>query len=119
VIPISLFCDKCGALLIPTRDEKKKTTLRCPKCGIKTKSNTVEEGKYVLTQKIEHSVKDETVVIDDEVGGEALPTATVECPRCGHNRASYWQSQIRSADEGMTLFYRCVNCRHTWRDAGD
>ncbi len=119
MILISLFCDKCGALLIPVRDEKKKPTLRCPKCGAKSKGNAVEEGKYVLTQKIVHTEKDETVVLDEELEGEALPTAVAECPKCGHNRATYWQSQIRSADEGMTLFYRCINCRYTWRDQGD
>ncbi|MFQ5977649.1 MAG: transcription factor S [Candidatus Heimdallarchaeota archaeon] len=118
MIPISLFCDKCGALLIPVRDEKKEAALQCPKCGMKATNSAIEEGKYVLTQKIEHSEKDETVVIDNGLDGDTLPTATVECPKCGHNRASYWQSQIRSADEGMTLFYRCLNCRHTWRDLG-
>jgi len=116
VISISLFCDKCGALLIPTQDEKKKTTLRCPKCGKNAKNSAFEEGQYVLSQKIEHSVRDETIVIDDQV--EALPTVNVECPKCGHNRSVYWQSQIHSDDQAMTLFYRCTNCRHTWRDQG-
>ncbi|KAJ6571416.1 transcription factor S-II-domain-containing protein [Mycena capillaripes] len=34
----------------------------------------------------------------------------VECQKCGHGFAYFNQLQIRSADEPMTIFYKCVAC---------
>ncbi|CAO1631799.1 unnamed protein product [Parajaminaea phylloscopi] len=44
------------------------------------------------------------------------PVAT--CPKCDHDRAYYFQLQVRSADEPMTTFYRCTkpSCTHQWRE---
>ncbi|KAJ1673938.1 RNA polymerase III C11 subunit, partial [Spiromyces aspiralis] len=51
--------------------------------------------------------------VDDIFGGpEAWQNADstkAVCPKCGHDRAYYMQLQIRSADEPMTMFYRCCN----------
>lgn len=40
------------------------------------------------------------------------------CPRCGGDRAYFMQLQTRSADEPMTVFYRCANsdCAHRWKE---
>jgi DNA-directed RNA polymerase I subunit RPA12 len=42
--------------------------------------------------------------------------ATVEetCPKCGHGHAKYSTLQMRSADEGQTIFYECQGCAHVW-----
>lgn len=48
-----------------------------------------------------------------------IPVATpADCPKCHHQEAFFRQIQIRSADEPMTIFYRCANsaCGHRWRD---
>ena len=37
------------------------------------------------------------------------------CGRCKKKKVSYYQMQTRSADEPMTVFYRCVECGHKWR----
>lgn len=34
------------------------------------------------------------------------------CPRCNYNLATYDTAQTRSADEGQTVFYSCVKCKH-------
>ena len=44
--------------------------------------------------------------------------AEVVCPKCSHGHAYFMQMQIRSADEPMTTFYRCVSCGHNWREDG-
>lgn len=36
------------------------------------------------------------------------------CPKCRARRSTYIQVQIRSADEGMTCFVRCLSCDHRW-----
>jgi transcription elongation factor S-II len=38
------------------------------------------------------------------------------CGRCKNKKVSYVQIQTRSADEAMTVFYRCIVCRNTWKN---
>lgn len=38
------------------------------------------------------------------------------CPKCEAKQAYFRQVQIRSADEPMTSFYRCVQCANEWRE---
>mmetsp|Transcript_4010 Transcript_4010/g.7110 ORF Transcript_4010/g.7110 Transcript_4010/m.7110 type:complete len:121 (-) Transcript_4010:875-1237(-) len=42
--------------------------------------------------------------------------ATIEepCIKCGHPQVGYYTVQLRSVDEGQTVFYECPNCKHTW-----
>lgn len=42
--------------------------------------------------------------------------ATVEepCIKCGCPEVGFYCLQLRSVDEGQTVFYECPECRHTW-----
>lgn len=42
--------------------------------------------------------------------------ATIEepCPRCNHPEVGYYTVQLRSVDEGQTVFYECPQCKYTW-----
>ena len=42
--------------------------------------------------------------------------ATIEepCPNCGTPEVGYYTVQLRSVDEGQTVFYECPACKHTW-----
>mmetsp|Transcript_27098 Transcript_27098/g.38833 ORF Transcript_27098/g.38833 Transcript_27098/m.38833 type:complete len:121 (-) Transcript_27098:188-550(-) len=42
--------------------------------------------------------------------------ATVEepCIKCGHKEVGFYTVQLRSVDEGQTVFYECPACKHTW-----
>mmetsp|Transcript_132054 Transcript_132054/g.381810 ORF Transcript_132054/g.381810 Transcript_132054/m.381810 type:complete len:118 (+) Transcript_132054:89-442(+) len=42
--------------------------------------------------------------------------ATIEepCIKCGHPEVGYYTVQLRSVDEGQTVFYECPKCKHNW-----
>jgi DNA-directed RNA polymerase I subunit RPA12 len=48
-------------------------------------------------------------------GGDALLRVKEKCPNCGHNEALAKEMQMRSADEGSTILYTCVECKHGWK----
>lgn len=38
------------------------------------------------------------------------PVVERRCPKCANNKMSYATLQLRSADEGQTVFYTCTKC---------
>ena len=50
-------------------------------------------------------------MVDDILGGAAawenVDRTMAVCPACDHKEAYFLQIQIRSADEPMSIFYRC------------
>ena len=36
------------------------------------------------------------------------------CEKCGCEEVRYYTQQLRSADEGTTVFYTCPQCSHKW-----
>lgn len=57
------FCDKCGSMLKPVRDEK-TTMLVCPKCGPKGKMTKTKQKNYTIIRKIPHSEKEKLEVTE-------------------------------------------------------
>lgn len=43
-----------------------------------------------------------------------VPAAT--CPSCSYGQAYFKEIQTRSADEPATLFFKCVQCEHQWKE---
>ena len=42
-------------------------------------------------------------------------TTSFKCYKCDSKNCSYYQMQIRSADEPMTSFVTCIDCENHWR----
>lgn len=40
-------------------------------------------------------------------------TIKERCPKCGHPEMTFHTMQLRSADEGQTVFYTCPKCEYT------
>ncbi|MBD3204073.1 transcription factor S [Candidatus Woesearchaeota archaeon] len=102
-----MFCPKCGSLLVPKKENKKKI-LSCS-CGYTNKKPKNIELKEVM-KKPEKDLEP----VDEDV--EALPLAEAECPKCQHRKAYFWMVQTRASDEAETKFFKCEKCKHIWRD---
>lgn len=40
------------------------------------------------------------------------------CIKCGHDKTISFSKQVRSADEGTSVFVKCVSCNNTWTHSG-
>ncbi len=101
------FCPKCEVKL-----KKSISGLQCLKCGY-IEGQEVKNTKKVVDEQIPNK---EFNVFEENEGDESLPTIKIECEKCGNGEAVWWMLQTRSADEPTTQFYRCIKCRHTWRN---
>lgn len=47
-------------------------------------------------------------------GKEMVKHATIEepCPKCNHPELYFYTMQLRSVDEGSTVFYECPSCSY-------
>jgi len=57
----------------------------------------------------------EIEVVEEDAHG-VMPLTDEVCPKCKHGKAYYWLVQTRAGDEPETRFFRCKECKHTWRD---
>ena len=110
------FCPECSSILTPQKDGKKRV-LCCFNCGYKKRLTSKSKASYRIVDKIQHGPDEETVVIDEKMAQhQIMPTAKVECAKCGNREAYCWQVQTRPGDESMTTFFRCTKCNLTWRE---
>lgn len=107
------FCPKCGKVMV-LKKKSDNSTYTCPRCGYEKK---VED--LVVVNVVKKRSRPALVLVEGSEGEKVLPiTSDVECPSCGNKEAYWWSIQTRSADEPMTIFFRCTRCNHTWREYG-
>ncbi len=103
------FCPNCGNLLL-IDEGSECTNFCCPTCSY----------KFDITQKYESKILLKKKEIGDVLGGsdawENVDRTQAKCPYCSHDTAYFMQIQIRSADEPMTTFYKCIKCMKQWND---
>jgi DNA-directed RNA polymerase subunit M/transcription elongation factor TFIIS len=62
------FCEKCGALMLPKRDDdnksKKTLVLQCRECGHEKTVKTAPP--YKVEYRIKHSPREKIVVVEEE-----------------------------------------------------
>ena len=51
---------------------------------------------------------------DENVTRERRATVDEPCPKCDNHVLRFYTMQLRSADEGQTVFYECEKCKHTF-----
>lgn len=63
--------------------------------------------------RLRNKMKSHTQEITRDTIGSG-PRIDIDCPKCPSKEASYSQVQMRSADEGSTIFYTCLHCGHRY-----
>ena len=46
---------------------------------------------------------------------QVAKTDVFKCGKCKKRECSYYELQVRSADESSTIFVTCLNCGNRWR----
>ncbi|XP_053769499.1 DNA-directed RNA polymerase I subunit RPA12 isoform X1 [Desmodus rotundus] len=107
------FCPDCGSVLpLPGTQD----TVPCARCGFSINVRVLTacadfEGKVVKTSVVFHKLGT-TKPMSMEEGPEFQgPVVDRRCSRCGHEGMAYHTRQMRSADEGQTVFYTCTSCK--------
>nr|ACQ58531.1 DNA-directed RNA polymerase I subunit RPA12 [Anoplopoma fimbria] len=103
------FCSECGNVLpLPGLQD----TVRCPRCSF---CIPVAEfsGQEIRSTVIFNPEKQSSVALEDEEGSELKgPVIDRRCSRCNKEGMVYHTRQMRSADEGRTVFFTCIHCRY-------
>ncbi|XP_037945342.1 DNA-directed RNA polymerase I subunit RPA12-like [Teleopsis dalmanni] len=105
------FCPTCGSIFPPLRPTENVTCYNCKKVfspdvlGEQEIEYTIHFNTYD-PKKL--SCKPESVNKSEEPSG---PIVERKCSQCGHDKMSYATLQLRSADEGQTVFFTCLKCR--------
>ena len=102
------FCPACGALLPPLPSRGDVVCLACRHVVPIAAFAAVETNYTVHFNRLEARKKPRK---DDDGEGEEGPVVERDCPKCGHNKMSYAALQLRSADEGQTVFFTCLKCK--------
>ena len=107
-----LFCPVCGNMLFVGVGDEGLQKFKCQSCPY----------VYPVVSKIGSRIEFNAKKVDDVLGGsdewKNVDQTDATCPKCENGSAYFIQIQIRSADEPMTIFYKCINakCSHQWRE---
>jgi DNA-directed RNA polymerase I subunit RPA12 len=110
------FCMKCNTLLAIQGNGRGD----CAGCGFQCDAADLVTLE-VVTTSAKRPMQRWLKATDDgeerarKVGGPGHAEVDEECPKCSHPRASFYTMQLRSADEGATVFYECLSCGYKWR----
>ncbi|KAF2668411.1 hypothetical protein BT63DRAFT_414420 [Microthyrium microscopicum] len=116
---MQLFCPSCSNLLIVTKtstgcDEKDvgKNRLECRTCPFEFVLNK----RYFDRKDLKR--KEAEDIVSGGSAWENCSKTEVQCvnDKCESREAFFHTVQIRSADEPMTIFYKCIECAREWRE---
>ena len=116
------FCPQCSDILVLPSSG----AIVCTVCGYTCRYSDLPDGGAQISVSAEKPepewVKRARAAVDgDPLTGAAKQSAPANkatvaenCPECNHGLAEFYTMQLRSADEGQTVFYKCLKCAHKW-----
>ncbi|EME39016.1 hypothetical protein DOTSEDRAFT_139985 [Dothistroma septosporum NZE10] len=112
------FCTDCGDLLPRARPSQR--TINCDVCGTSNENKWPHKTTSVskpsafpsqLRQRLQAGLQE--VSSTDKQQGKVIQQA---CEKCSALELRYFELQLRSADEGTTLLYHCLQCGHRFKE---
>jgi DNA-directed RNA polymerase I subunit RPA12 len=109
------FCPSCRATLAVDSSG----TIQCGLCPYSSSLSEMKDIPTTTTFSSERAVPMWAKSDSEQKSMKRsnVPTRmTIEepCIKCSHPEVGYYTVQLRSVDEGQTVFYECPNCNHTW-----
>ena len=118
-------CTRCGSTMYL---RSPSPTISCASCALshstervfgsgRAQTTSSNAASFLYKFNVEPRNPDGTKIgnerHDDDVEKERA-TVDEPCPKCNHRVLRFYTMQLRSADEGQTVFYECEKCRHTF-----
>ncbi len=104
------FCPQCGTVMDPPTSHE-NVTCSCCKFSCRFAQLAIPEvtTKSAPTSKpawlIDYEEK-------DKAGQDKHAIIEEPCPKCANPEMFFYTMQLRSVDEGSTVFYECPKCEH-------
>ena len=112
-----VFCTDCGNLLDGSAGKQQQdVVLTCSVCGAHNKdtsSKTVVTVSKPTAFPSSLRAKRSEVQTISEADVQTTSVIAHPCEKCGREEVRYYTQQLRSADEGSTVFYEC-DCGHKY-----
>ncbi|CAH0392689.1 unnamed protein product [Bemisia tabaci] len=108
------FCSECGSVLPFLTDVGGVECYQCKKIYEAEVFKDVMKNEYTIhfntfnERDLKKSKKKKKKQKNSEPDG---PLVERKCPKCDNDKMSYATLQLRSADEGQTVFYTCTRCK--------
>ncbi|KAI5306609.1 hypothetical protein KEM56_000077 [Ascosphaera pollenicola] len=101
------FCHECSNLLYPKVDPESQVLLDfCQTCH----TTQAAVSNCVFQNKVNSMLGATAGFTKDVASDPTLPRSRTKCPKCPSEESVYFQSQLRTADIGMRLYYVCCQC---------
>ncbi|KAL7748274.1 DNA-directed RNA polymerase I core subunit rpa12 [Sorochytrium milnesiophthora] len=108
-----VFCPMCGNLLEVSSTQQH---VKCEVCKYSQPSQVFEEIEVETRSRPSAfaAANRAIVLFQSRMGAKREEAATIQekCPKCGNPEMTFHTMQLRSADEGQTVFYSCKKCGH-------
>ncbi|KAH9206597.1 hypothetical protein DL95DRAFT_375182 [Leptodontidium sp. 2 PMI_412] len=116
------FCDTCGNLL----DESTEPFVKCDCCGESVRNTIMSEGQSATTTTKSNNFPSilrlkrsnlQRLSAEDYVSSERI-TRRCDNPNfdCQAKQMTYRNVQMRGADEGSTIIYKCPGCGYSFQE---
>jgi len=110
------FCRECNNLLYPQENRANKTLefvcRLCPYRDLSFSGSCVYEHSIIK----DTSTRLENVLSDLNKDPTLQRSKTINCARCSHNEAVFFQADVTLKSTKLKLVFICVACGFKWMD---